>query len=79
MIEAIEERLRDYVLAETREVFRKYGNLSSPAVLCALEERLSRVLGAAPTLLWPNNHPLLSHKRPCNRVKVGYLPIGGGV
>ena len=24
VIEAIEERLRDYVLAETREVFRKY-------------------------------------------------------
>jgi predicted naringenin-chalcone synthase len=38
VIEAIEERLRDYVLAETREVFRKYENLSSPAVLCALEE-----------------------------------------
>ena len=43
MIEAIEERLRDYALAETREVFRKYGNLSSPSVLCALQERLSRV------------------------------------
>ena len=50
VIEAIEERLRDYVLAETREVFRKYGNLSSPAVLCALEERLSRADGDR--LLW---------------------------
>ena len=43
VIEAIEERLRDYALAETREVFRKYGNLSSPSVLCALQERLFRV------------------------------------
>jgi predicted naringenin-chalcone synthase len=50
VIEAIEERLPDYALAETREAFRKYGNLSSPSVLCALEERLARCNGDK--LLW---------------------------
>jgi predicted naringenin-chalcone synthase len=50
VIEAIEERLPGYALAETRETFRKYGNLSSPSVLCALEERLSRANGDK--LLW---------------------------
>ena len=45
VIEAIEERLPEYSLAETREAFRKYGNLSSPSVLCALEERLSKANG----------------------------------
>jgi len=50
VIEAIEESLPDYALAETREAFRKYGNLSSPSVLCALEERLARCNGDK--LLW---------------------------
>jgi predicted naringenin-chalcone synthase len=50
VIEAIEERLPEYSLAETREAFRKYGNLSSPSVLCALEERLSKANGDR--LLW---------------------------
>jgi predicted naringenin-chalcone synthase len=50
VIEAIEERLPGYALAETREAFRKYGNLSSPSVLCALEERLSKANGDK--LLW---------------------------
>jgi predicted naringenin-chalcone synthase len=50
VIEALEERLPEYSLAETRETFRKYGNLSSPSVLCALEERLSRANGDR--LLW---------------------------
>ena len=45
VIEAIEERLPEYSLAETREAFRKYGNLSSPSVLCALQERLSKPNG----------------------------------
>ena len=47
----------------------------------AQKERQQR-LKAKPRCPYPslaNNHPLLSHKRPCNRVKVGYLPIGGGV
>ena len=39
-----------YALAETREAFRKYGNLSSPSVLCALEERLLK--GNGDKLLW---------------------------
>ena len=50
VIEAIEERLPEYPLIETREAFRKYGNLSSPSVLCALEERLSKANGDK--LLW---------------------------
>jgi predicted naringenin-chalcone synthase len=50
VIEAIERRLPGYLLAETREAFRKYGNLSSPSVLCALEERLSKANGDR--LLW---------------------------
>ena len=50
VIEAIEARLPEYSLAETREAFRKYGNLSSPSVLCALEERLSKANGDK--LLW---------------------------
>jgi predicted naringenin-chalcone synthase len=50
VIEAIEQRLPEYALAETREAFRKYGNLSSPSVLCALEERLSKANGDK--LLW---------------------------
>jgi predicted naringenin-chalcone synthase len=50
VIEALEERLPEYSLAETRETFRKYGNLSSPSVLCALEERFSRANGDR--LLW---------------------------
>jgi predicted naringenin-chalcone synthase len=50
VIEAIERRLPGYLLSETREAFRKYGNLSSPSVLCALEERLSKANGDR--LLW---------------------------
>ena len=50
VIEAIEERLPEFSLAETREAFRKYGNLSSPSVLCALQERLSKPNGDK--LLW---------------------------
>jgi predicted naringenin-chalcone synthase len=50
VIEAIEQRLPDYPLLETRETFRKYGNLSSPSVLCALEERLLKANGDK--LLW---------------------------
>ena len=50
VIEAVEQRLPGYQLAETREAFRKYGNLSSPSVLCALEERLSKANGDR--LLW---------------------------
>jgi predicted naringenin-chalcone synthase len=50
VIEAIERRLPGYLLSETRESFRKYGNLSSPSVLCALEERLGKANGDR--LLW---------------------------
>lgn len=42
VIEAIEARLPEYPLAETREVLRRYGNLSSPSVMTALEERLGQ-------------------------------------
>jgi len=44
VIEAIEKRL-PYRLTETREVLRKYGNMSSPSVLIALEERLKNCNG----------------------------------
>ncbi|HEY5705105.1 MAG TPA: hypothetical protein VIS96_05985 [Terrimicrobiaceae bacterium] len=50
VIDAIEQRLPGYLLSETREAFRKYGNLSSPSVLCALEERLFKANGDQ--LLW---------------------------
>ena len=40
VIEAIESSLPDFQLSETREVLRKHGNMSSPSVLFALEERL---------------------------------------
>jgi alkylresorcinol/alkylpyrone synthase len=39
VIEAIESALPFY-LTETREILRKHGNMSSPSVLFALEERL---------------------------------------
>lgn len=45
VVEALEARLEGFRLAETREVLRKYGNLSSPSVLIALEERLARTNG----------------------------------
>lgn len=50
VIEAIEARLPQYQLTETREALRKYGNLSSPSVLCALEDRLSQ--GRDDRFLW---------------------------
>ncbi len=50
VIEAIEKTLPAYRLDETREALRKYGNLSSPSVLCALEDRLSSEQGDA--FLW---------------------------
>lgn len=40
VIEAIEAAIPDYTLTETREVLSRHGNLSSPSVLFALEERL---------------------------------------
>jgi alkylresorcinol/alkylpyrone synthase len=40
VIEALEAILPDCRLTETREVLRRYGNISSPSVLVALEEAL---------------------------------------
>lgn len=40
VIEALEATLPDCRLTETREVLRRYGNISSPSVLVALEEAL---------------------------------------
>ena len=40
VIEALEATLPDCSLTETREVLRRYGNISSPSVLVALEEAL---------------------------------------
>ncbi len=40
VVEAIEERLNTPTLHPTREVLRRYGNMSSPSVLFALEEAL---------------------------------------
>jgi alkylresorcinol/alkylpyrone synthase len=42
VIDALEAVLAPYSLAETRSVLRDYGNLSSPAVLVALERRLAQ-------------------------------------
>lgn len=43
VIEEIERRLPQYPLTDTRETLRKHGNLSSPSVLLALENRLGRL------------------------------------
>ncbi len=50
VIEAIEKRLPPFRLDETRRALRRYGNLSSPSVLCALEDRLNQ--DAADNALW---------------------------
>lgn len=50
VIEAIESRLPAYHLAETRDTLRQHGNLSSPSVLLALENRLAG--GHADNHLW---------------------------
>lgn len=42
VIEALERSLDSHKLEETREVLRKYGNMSSPCVLAALEESIIR-------------------------------------
>jgi len=44
VIEAIEAALPPYRVEETRRVLRSRGNLSSPSILMALEERLSKNL-----------------------------------
>jgi alkylresorcinol/alkylpyrone synthase len=40
VIEAIESRLPAFPLEETRTAMRKYGNMSSPSVMVALEDRI---------------------------------------
>ena len=40
VIESIESALPSFQLTETREVLRRHGNMSSPSVLFALEERM---------------------------------------
>lgn len=40
VIESLEAALPPFHLAETREILRRHGNMSSPSVLFALEERL---------------------------------------
>jgi predicted naringenin-chalcone synthase len=40
VIEAIEGEIAGFQLSETREVLRRHGNMSSPSVLFALEERM---------------------------------------
>lgn len=40
VIEALEAALSPFQLTETREILRRHGNMSSPSVLFALEERL---------------------------------------
>lgn len=42
VVEAIEQAIPAYKLSETREVLRKFGNISSPSVLAALEESLQK-------------------------------------
>ena len=40
VVDAIEQAIPAYRLTETRAVLRKFGNISSPSVLAALEESL---------------------------------------
>ena len=40
VIESIEKKLPGIFLADTRDVLRRYGNISSPSVLVALESAL---------------------------------------
>jgi len=54
-------------LAETREAFRKYGNLSSPSVLCALEERLSKANGDKLVWLTSFGAGFTAHSRELSR------------
>lgn len=42
VIDALEAALPEYTLAETRRALRDFGNLSSPSVLLALEDRLAQ-------------------------------------
>lgn len=51
VIDAIEQKIPQYPLRETREGLRKYGNLSSPSVMIALEDRLGQN-NAEDKLLW---------------------------
>lgn len=50
VIEAIESTIPSFHLTETREVLRRHGNMSSPSVLFALEERLRT--HPSPESLW---------------------------
>lgn len=50
VIEAIERRLPQFRLDETRRSLSRYGNLSSPSVLCSLEDRLQQ--NTEDTQLW---------------------------
>jgi len=45
VIDALEEHLPGHRLEDTREVLRRRGNMSSPSVLCALENRLRQANG----------------------------------
>lgn len=45
VIDALVGRLPGYTLAPTREILRGHGNMSSPSVLCALENYLPRANG----------------------------------
>lgn len=51
VIEALEAVLPPHALTETRSVLRDYGNLSSPAVLVALERRLAQA-NSSDQALW---------------------------
>ncbi len=50
VIEALETALPAYHLTETREILRRHGNMSSPSLLFALEERLETHSESGP--LW---------------------------
>lgn len=49
VLDALEARIPGYPLRESRDVLRKYGNISSPCVLVALEEALA---AGCPANLW---------------------------
>jgi alkylresorcinol/alkylpyrone synthase len=52
VIEAIEAKLPGRDLSPTREILRRHGNMSSPSVLFALEEALSKSEPTADTDWW---------------------------
>lgn len=77
VIEALEARLGGFRLDETREVLRQYGNLSSPSVLIALEERLAKSNGHEEQL-WLTAFGAGFAAHSCELSRNGFSPANAG-